>query len=138
MVDVANKTQWHLWLVGVLSLLWNAFGCYIYAMTMMRDPALMAQAPPEMRAAIESAPAWANAFWAFGVWGALLGSILLLLRRAWAVPAFIVSLIGLAGTAIWEARASVPMNVPQTAMIWAVALFLLWYAWTMRKRCVLC
>ena len=138
MVDVANKTPWHLWLVGVLSLLWNAFGCYIYAMTMMRDPALMAQAPPEMRAAIESAPAWANAFWAFGVWGALLGSILLLLRRAWAVPAFIVSLIGLAGTAIWEARASVPMNVPQTAMIWAVALFLLWYAWTMRKRCVLC
>lgn len=137
MVDVANKTPWHLWLVGVLSLLWNAFGCYIYTMTMMRDPALMAQAPPEMRAAIESAPAWANAFWALGVWGALLGSILLLLRRAWAVPAFVASLIGLAGTAVWEFRAGVPMNVPQAVMIWAIALFLLWYAWTLRKRCVL-
>lgn len=137
MTEEAGKAPWHLWAVGVISLLWNAMGCYIYSMTMMRDPALMAQAPPEMRAVIESAPAWANGAWALGVWGALLGSILLLLRRGLAVPVFILSLIGLAGTAIWEASANVPMNVPQTAMIWAIALFLLWYAWTMRKRGVL-
>lgn len=137
MVDVANKTPWHLWLVGVLSLLWNAFGCYIYTMTMMRDPALMASAPPEMVAALDATPVWADAAWALGVWGALLGSIFLLLRRSWAVPAFVVSLIGLLGTTIWQANAGVPMNVPQAVMIWAIALFLLWYAWTMRKRCVL-
>ena len=137
MVDVANKTPWHLWAVGVLSLLWNAFGCYIYTMTMMRDPAIMANAPPEMVAALDAAPVWADAAWALGVWGALLGSIFLLLRRSWAVPAFVVSLIGLLGTTIWQANAGVPMNVPQAVTIWAIALFLLWYAWTMGKRWVL-
>lgn len=138
MTEASSKGPRHLWAVGVVSLLWNAIGCYIYTMTMLRDPAMMADAPPEMRAAIEAAPAWANAAWALGVWGALLGSTFLLLRRSWAVPAFLVSLIGLAGTAIYETSAGVPMNVAQVIAIWAIALFLLWYAWTMRRRCVLC
>lgn len=137
MVEAVNKTPWHLWAVGVLSLLWNAIGCYIYTMTMLRDPSLMASAPPEMLDALDAAPVWADAAWALGVWGALLGSVFLLLRRSWAVPAFVVSLIGLLGTTIWQANAGIPMNVPQAAMIWVIALFLLWYAWMMRRRCVL-
>ncbi len=132
-----SGAPWHLWAVGVLSLLWNAIGCYIYTMTMLRDSGMMASAPPEMRAAIESAPAWSNAAWTLGVWGALLGSIFLLLRRGWAAAAFAVSLLGLALTAVYEVSASVPMNAVQVVAIWAVALFLLWYAWTMRKRGVL-
>ncbi|PZT88945.1 MAG: hypothetical protein DI637_06955 [Citromicrobium sp.] len=94
-----KNTPVHVWIVGGLSLLWNAFGCYIYSMTMMRDPALMAQSPPEVRDAILAAPAWANGAWALGVWAALLGSILILLRRGAAFYAFVASLIGLAGTA---------------------------------------
>jgi len=137
MTEVSSKTPWHLWAVGVLSLLWNAIGCYIYTMTMLRDPAMMAGAPPEVREALDTAPVWADSAWALGVWAALLGSIFLLLRRNWAVPAFIVSLIGLLGTTIWQASAGIPMNVPQSAMIWVIALFLLWYAWTMRRRGVL-
>lgn len=137
MTDVSAKAPWHLWAVGVLSLLWNAMGCYIYTMTMMRDPAMMAQTPPEVRALLDTSPVWADAGWALGVWGALLGSILLLLRRGLAVWAFVISIVGLALTAIYEASVSFPMNVPQAVMIWAIALFLLWYAWTMRKRGVL-
>ena len=135
-MDKAN-VPWHLWAVGIVTLLWNAFGCYIYTMTMLRDPAIMAQSTPEMQAAIEAAPAWANGAWAFGVWGALLGSILLLLRNRLAFPAFVVSMLGLIGTAIFEASSGAPVNLPQIAMIWAVALFLLWYSWTMRRRGVL-
>lgn len=133
----ANKAPTHLWIVGGLSALWNAFGCYMYSMTMMRDPALMAQTPPDVREAILAAPAWANGAWALGVWGALLGSILLLLRKQLAVHAFALSLVGLAGTAVFEATSGVPVNVPQLAMIWAVALFLLWYAWRQRAAGVL-
>jgi hypothetical protein len=33
-----TKTPWHLWVVGILSLLWNAFGGYDYTMTQLRDP----------------------------------------------------------------------------------------------------
>lgn len=132
-----KNTPVHLWIVGGLSLLWNAFGCYIYSMTMMRDPALMAQSPPEVRDAILAAPAWANGAWALGVWAALLGSILILLRRGAAFYAFVASLIGLAGTAIFEATSGVPVNLPQILTIWAVALLLSWYSWRMRQRGVL-
>ena len=137
MTEISGKTPWHLWVVGAVSLLWNALGCYIYTMTMLRDPTMMAGTPPRMRELLDAAPLWADAAWAFGVWGGLLGSIFLLLRRAWAVPAFVVSLIGLLGTTIWQAGVGVSMNEMQTVVIWAVALFLLWYAWAMRRRCVL-
>lgn len=137
MTETRNKVPGHLWAVGGLSLLWNAFGCYIYTMTMMRDPAMMAQAPEEMRAAIESTPMWANGAWALGVWGALAGSILLLMRNRLAFHSFAVSLLGLAGTAFYEATSGMPVNLPQVLTIWAVALFLLWYARSMTQKGVL-
>jgi hypothetical protein len=135
--ETTGKVPGHLWVVGGLSLLWNAFGCYIYTMTMMRDPAMMAQTPAEVRAALETTPVWANGAWALGVWGALLGSVLLLMRNGKALHAFAASLLGLAGTAVYEATSGIPVNVPQLATIWAVALFLLWYAWSMTKKGVL-
>ena len=30
---VSARAPAHLWIVGILSLLWNAFGCYDYLMT---------------------------------------------------------------------------------------------------------
>lgn len=132
-----EKTPGHLRVVGWVSFAWNAFGCYIYSMTMLRDPTMMAATPPEVRAALDSAPVWATAAWALGVWAALAGSLLLMLRKVWAVHAFAVSLVGLAGTAIYEATSGIPVNIPQLAIIWAVALFLLWYAVRMRATGVL-
>jgi len=38
------------------------------------------------------------AAWAFAVWGGVLGSVLLLLRRRLAVPVFLVSLVGMVVT----------------------------------------
>jgi len=126
-----------LWAVGGLTLLWNAFGCYIYTMAMMRDPALFAEAPPEMVAAFDAAPAWSNGAWAFGVWGALAGSLLLLLRSRWAVHAFAVSILGLVGTTFYEITWDVPVDRMQQATIWVIALFLLWYAMRMKAQGVL-
>jgi hypothetical protein len=42
-------------------------------------------------------PSWMHAVWALGVWGSVLGSILLLLRSKWAFHAFAVSIAGGAG-----------------------------------------
>jgi hypothetical protein len=33
----AARTPVHLWIVGLLGLLWNGFGCYDYLMTRMRN-----------------------------------------------------------------------------------------------------
>lgn len=84
----------HLWIVGILALLWNAYGCYDYLMTVMANQAYLAQFPPEALAYWNSLPAWTTAMWAFGVWGGLVGSILLLMRNRYAVWSYMLSMVG--------------------------------------------
>lgn len=86
----------HLWIVGILSLLWNAFGAIDYVLTKTNNQAYLSQFTAEQLAYFTSYPAWATVGWALGVWGALAGSVLLLMRRRLAVHAFGVSLIGMA------------------------------------------
>ena len=79
-------------------------------------------------------PAWADAFWALGVWGALGGSVLLLLRSRFAFHAFAVSLVGLMGTTIYTLTSGMPAELNSafswifTAVIWIVTILLAWYA----------
>ncbi|MDO7630157.1 MAG: hypothetical protein MUQ84_04420, partial [Loktanella sp.] len=72
------KTPLHLWIVGVLSLLWNAGSGYDYLMTRLESTAYLAVLTEPQRAFLDAAPMWFNATWAIGVWFAILGSILLL------------------------------------------------------------
>jgi hypothetical protein len=86
----------HLWVVGILSLLWNAFGGYDYTMSQIGDTAYLESVgfgPAEV-AWMDAFPLWAEAAWAIGVWVSVLGSILLLLRSRHAATAFLVSLAG--------------------------------------------
>lgn len=96
------KAPWHLWVVGIVTLLWNAGGATDYTMTQFRNEAYLAQMPPEMMAFLDTAPAWFDAAWAFGVWGAILGSLLLLFKSRHAVTALILSLAGLVVTMIYS------------------------------------
>lgn len=82
------------WVIGVLALLWNSFGCLDYTMTQTRNQAWLDQFTPEQLAFVDSYPAWAVAAWAFGVWGGAVGSLLLLLRKRLAAPVYLVSLAG--------------------------------------------
>lgn len=93
------KAPIHLWIVGLLSLAWNGFGCYDYLMTRMRNldyfRAMAPDSDPEaMLAWVDGFPIYAQFGWGLGVWGGLLGSILLLMRHRWAVPALGLSLLG--------------------------------------------
>jgi hypothetical protein len=138
-----QRTPVHLWIVGVLSLLWNAFGAFDYVMTNIRDPGYLAQFPAEMIQILDEFPVWVTAAWAFGVWGALAGSILLLLRSRFAVHAFALSLAGLAASTAYQATLDMPPAMETTGMmimnllIWAGAIVFLVYAIRMRKTGVL-
>ncbi|MDG5748919.1 hypothetical protein P8Q88_12110 [Qipengyuania sp. XHP0207] len=139
------KTPWHLWLVGIVSLLWNAIGAYDYTMTNLRDQAYLDSMgyPAEGIAYLEAFPIWAHSGWALGVWGAIIGSVLLLLRNRFAILAFGLSLIGLALTSLYEAMADIPPELAaiQPAwfpiVLWSIAVFLLIYAISMRQKGVL-
>lgn len=136
------KTRWHLWLVGIVSLLWNAVGAFDYTMTQSRSEWYLAQFTPEQLAYFFSYPAWVVAFWALGVWAAVLGSVLLLLRSRFAAPAFAVSLVGIVVTSVYTfglaetsmAEVTGSGAIWFSAVIFVVTLALWLYARAMRAR----
>ncbi|NUS99480.1 MAG: hypothetical protein HOP96_00710 [Sphingomonas sp.] len=95
------RTPAHLWIVGILSLLWNCFGGYDYLMTKTRNMEYLASMSPPgvdpsvMLAYIEGMPMYAQIGWGLGVWSALAGSLLLLIRNRFAVWAFGLSIVGM-------------------------------------------
>lgn len=131
-----TKTPISFWIISGLSLLWNAFGAFDYTMTQTKNAQYLAAFTPEQRAYFDSFPAWMDATWALGVWGALAGSVLLLLRNHHAVTAFGLSLVGLLVSSIWQfgvAEVKASEIMPPEAMyitifIWVVAIALFFYA----------
>ncbi len=133
------------WIIAVLSLLWNSMGAMDYYMTQTRNIDYLSQFTPDQVAYFTSFPTWMEAAWAFGVWGAVSGSILLLLRKAWALPVFIISLLGLITSTIWQVFGSQinafsmmgPMEMAFMVAIWVVAIALPLYARRMQSIDVL-
>ena len=121
----AAKVPLSFWIVAGLGVLWNGFAVLAYWLTATRDPSAMAQTPTAMVEALNRTPSWAMSAWGLAVGAALVGSVLLILRRRWAVPAFIASLGGLLILTIYQVAANMPMSVFEVITIWLVALFLL-------------
>ena len=92
------KTPIHLWIVGILTLLFNAGGAFDYVMTQTQNTAYLSAYTPEQLEFFHGFPRWVVAAWALAVWTALLGSVLLLLRQKLAVLTFGVSVIAMAVT----------------------------------------
>lgn len=150
MNTATTKTPWHLWVVGFVSLLWNSFGANDFTQSQLRNRDYLAAmsegmgvTADQMIAYIDSFPMWATVLWAMGVWGALIGSVLLLLRMRYAVSAFAVSLLGLAGSTLYQLVTPQPdwtqnsTGMMMQLLIWTIAIVLLLYAWRMRQRGVL-
>ena len=93
------KAGWHLWLVGIIALLWNGYGCFDYIMTVTKNEAYLKDYPPEMLAYWFAMPWWMFGIWAVGVFGAFFGSVALLMKNKAAVvlfaAAFIASVISM-------------------------------------------
>jgi hypothetical protein len=94
MQTASRKTPWHLWVVGVIAVLFNSIGVFDFVMSRIQGPAYMASAgmTPEQIAHYQAFPAWMVFVWALGVFTAFGASILLLLRRKSAGPMFVLSL----------------------------------------------
>ena len=145
---VQHKTPWHLWAVGLLSLAWNLIGATDYTLTQAGNRTWIGAAATnmgitaeQMISYIESFPVWLHAFWALGVWGAIAGSVLLLLRSRYAVWAFAASLLGLAVTQFYRVLTPQPEWMGEdlilNLMLWSMASFLLIYAVSMRNKGVI-
>ncbi len=137
------STPWHLWVIGVVSLLWNSGGVISYTMTELGKLEGMGFTSAELTF-FSSFPAWAVATWALGVWGCFFGSIALLLRSKFAVLLFSFSIIGLIGTTVYQQLiADLPESMQTigqnlfAAVIWVITIALFIYASRMKRAGVL-
>lgn len=94
---IAPTSSFPRWLsvVALLAIVWNAFGVamYLSSVGVFGDP-LAGLSEPE-RAAASSIPGWVTGAFAIGTFGGLMGSVGLLLRKAWAQPVLLLSMVAL-------------------------------------------
>jgi hypothetical protein len=145
-MDKTMKAPWHLWLVGVIALLFNAIGAFDYVMSMMQGRGhYMASAGMSAAqiAHYEQMPSWMTAVWTIGVWAAVLGSVLLLLRNRRAFPIFALSLTAFLVSLIYHYVLTNggdilgPQMAITSAVIAGMLLGFMWYSWHMARRGVL-
>ena len=139
------KTPWHIWLIGVIAVLFNSIGVFDFVMSMARGAQYQASAgmTPDQIAHYQAMPGWMTLVWAVGVFGALLASILLLLRRRLALPVFVLSLaaflINLLYTYVLTDGGAVmgQQMAITSAVIAGLLVFFSWYSRFMTARGVL-
>ncbi len=134
MSDDSPKPPRSFLITSIVALIWNAIGIFTYlASVMLSDEALTAM-PEAEQALYASTPAVVTAAYAIAVHGGTLASVGLLLKRAWAVPVFIVSLIGILvqmghGIFLTDLVATMGMGaVVGPVIITLVAVYLVWYS----------
>ena len=138
-----TKTPWHLWVVGVLSLAWNAMGVWTWQQQVTRAPGYLASMTVEQVRYIDAAPVWVSVAFGLAVWAGLLGALALLLRRRLAFNAYVAGLIGYlvnSGHAFATGDAARIMGaggMAFTALIFVLCLFEVGYSRWVAKAGVL-
>jgi len=145
MTNLSVKAPWHIWLIGVFALLFNAIGVFDFVMSMARGAEYQASAgmTPAQIAHYQGLPTWMTVVWAVGVFGAFLASILLLLRKKLALLVFVVSLaaflVSLLHTYVLTDGGAVmgQQMAITSAVIAGLLVFFIWYSRLMAARGVL-
>ncbi len=123
-----TTTPWHIWLIGVLALLWNCMGAFDYVMTITR---------------FYSFPLWVDVSWGLYLLAGIFGAVALLFRKRWAISMFALSLVAMVITSLYIFATnglSVSGGVGAlifTAMTFIIAVALLLYALRLARKGVL-
>ncbi|MCW4456575.1 hypothetical protein OK348_17495 [Flavobacterium sp. MXW15] len=126
--------------IATLILLWNVLGLTMFWLQLGMSPEAVAALPAPQRAVYEATPALVNIAFGVAVVAGLLGALGLLLRRGWALPCFVLSLLAVlvqigttyAATPAWEAYGPAGLVMPVVLVV--VGLLQIRYARNARVR----
>lgn len=84
------------WSIALAGLAWNLFGAFQFASAALASEQglMMGGMTPEQAALYFNLPLWMNLAFATGVFGGVVGSVLMLLRKRQALAVFAISLAG--------------------------------------------
>lgn len=139
----ASRAPTWFWAAAAFGLIWNVYGVYQFMGTFSQTTeSLTAAGMTAEQAAIYLAlPAWITVVFAIGVFGGLAGSVVLMLRKAVAVPVFTVSLVGyialFSGDYAYGIFENIPTQLAILVFVVVVAAALLALAWFARKSSII-
>jgi len=118
------------WVIGAIALVWNLIGLVFYYSHVTMSPDALEGFTEAQQDFFTTTPVWATSAYAIAVSAGVLGSLLLLLRKVWAAPMFILSL---AGVVVQQLHAFVLANaieiwgtegviLPALVIVFAIAL----------------
>ncbi len=122
------------WVVSAVAFVWNLMGVAAFVMQVTMSDADLAALPEAERMLYETAPAWSTAVFALAVFGGALGCLALLLRKKWAFPILVVSLIGIVAQMTYNVFFSKVMDVYgpggliMPVMVLVIGVYLLFFA----------
>lgn len=131
----ATRPTWF-WIVAIAALLWNLLGVLAFAVDihLKSTPAALAQLPAEQRVLYENVPIWATVAYAVAVFGGVLGSLMLVLKKRLALPLLVLSLVGVLVqfshafffSDTFKALGNNAMIMPMVVIV--IAVLLVWFA----------
>lgn len=128
-------------IVAALAAVWMLFGVAMWFMDLLMSEATLAGMSPAEQQLYQARPTWVFVLWGIAVGSGLAGAVGLLMRKQWAVTAFVVSLISaiiqfgyffLAMDAIAVIGAAAAAPFPMVILLIGVGL--LWLANTASRR----
>jgi hypothetical protein len=127
------------WTIAIIAMAWNLYGLFDFTMTVMNNQAYLKNAPPEMMNWIHGLPMWRIALWGGCLGVSVVASLGLLLRRAFAAPAFWVTValmilaLGYDQTIGGAGRLGSSYLIFSGFLILVEALFALYAGWAARQ-----
>lgn len=79
--------------VAIVAIIWNCLGLLSFSVHMLMTPEMLTALPQAEQDLMNSYPAWASVVFGVAVIFGLLGSILLLMKKAFAFECFFISII---------------------------------------------
>ena len=135
-----DKPPTSFWIFSGAALVWNLVGLVAYISTVTMSPEALGKMTVEQQAFYAATPAWATGAFALAVNAGVLGSLFLLLRKKWAIPVFVVSLVSVIvqnvdAFVLRDAFAVSGINaLILPSLIFIVAVLLLFYSRSARNK----
>ncbi|WP_435313385.1 hypothetical protein [Cellulophaga fucicola] len=105
------------WLIAVLALVWNCMGVMAYLAEAYMSDEVFANYSPEIQKLYNKRPSWVTGAYAIAVFGGVLASMLLLIRKKAAKTVFLISLAGVLANDVYTFFMSKTLKVLGTNAI---------------------
>jgi hypothetical protein len=94
--DTTSPRVWF-WVVSTIALVWYLMDMSAFLMRVLMLDDVIREMPENQQHLYRNMPLWVNIVFSGEVFGGVLGCVGLLLRKRWALPLFVVSILGVLG-----------------------------------------